>query len=120
MDKILLNGLTFYSYHGLYPEEQKLGQRFIVDLELFCNLKTAGLSDKMDDSIHYGHVYDTVKSIVEGEAKHLLEAVAETIASELFEKFTLIEAVLVKVTKPDPPIPGYYDSVAVEIYREKK
>src|SRR5690625_4617086 len=112
MDKILLNGLTFYSYHGLYPEEQKLGQRFIVDLELFCDLKKAGLSDNMNDSIHYGLVYDTVKNIVEGEKKQLLESVAETIASRLIEKFNLIEAILVKVTKPDPPIPGYYDSVA--------
>ncbi|MGM8215689.1 dihydroneopterin aldolase [Bacillaceae bacterium W0354] len=119
MDKILLNGLMFYGYHGLYPEENKLGQRFIVDLKLMCDLKKAGQTDEMNDSIHYGQVYEIVQRVVEGEAKNLLEAVVEEIAKQLFMSFNLLEAVEVKVTKPGPPIPGYYDTVAVEIYREK-
>lgn len=120
MDKIILNQLQFYGYHGLFPEENKLGQRFIVDLTLFCDLKKAGQTDEMTDSIDYGQVYKVVRQIVEGEAKNLIEAVAEAIAKQLFQNFPLLEATNVKVTKPNPPIPGYYDSVAVEIYREKK
>lgn len=118
-DKISLNQLQFYGFHGLMPEENKLGQRFHVDLELYADLRRPGETDDMHDSIHYGHVYEIVQKIVEGEAKNLIEAVAETIARQLLESFELLAACTVKVTKPDPPIPGHYQSVAVEIYREK-
>lgn len=111
--------MQFYGYHGLMPEENKLGQRFQVDVELFIDLKKAGKTDNMDDSIHYGQVYEIIQQIVEGEAKKLVEAVAEAIAEKLLASFDLLRACQVKVTKPDPPIPGHYQSVAVEIYRER-
>lgn len=119
MDKILLNNMQFYGFHGLFPEENKLGQRFNVDVEMFVDLKKAGQTDHMLDSVHYGHAFDLVKRIVEGEAKNLIESVAEDIATQLLSNFDLIKACKVKVIKPDPPIPGHYQSVAVEIYREK-
>lgn len=120
MDKILLNNLQFYGFHGLLPEEKKIGQRFNVDVELFLDLQKAGETDDMNDSIHYGHVYELVEEIVEGKSINLIESVAETIASQLLATFTLLSACTVRVTKPDPPIPGNYQSVAVEIFREKK
>lgn len=120
MDKIILNKLQFYSYHGLFQEEKTLGQRFIVDLELYLPLQKAGTSDEMTDSIDYGNVYEHVKEVMESTRKNLIEAVAEEIAATLFDAFSLICACRVKVTKPDPPIHGYYESVAVEIYRERK
>ncbi|WP_164215568.1 dihydroneopterin aldolase [Virgibacillus sp. YIM 98842] len=119
MDKILLNKLEFYGYHGLLPEEKKLGQRFYVDAELYAELRKAGRTDDMNDSIHYGAAYDIIEEVVTGEAKNLIEAVAETIAERLLSHFSLLTACKVKVTKPDPPIAGNYQSVAVEIYREK-
>ncbi|GAB3806328.1 dihydroneopterin aldolase [Virgibacillus kimchii] len=119
MDKILLNNLQFYGYHGLLPEENKLGQRFYVDVELHADLKKAGSTDDMEASIHYGEAYEIIEEVVTGEAKNLIEAVAETIAEKLFAHFSLLNACNVKVVKPDPPIPGNYQSVAVEIYREK-
>jgi len=120
LDKILLHNMQFYGFHGLLPEENKLGQRFQVDLELFLDLNKAGKSDNMYDSIHYGQAYELVKELVEGNAMNLIEAVAESIAEKLFDHFTLLQACQVKVIKPDPPIPGHYQSVAVEIYRERK
>lgn len=119
MDKIHLNNLQFYGFHGLLPEENKLGQRFNVDIEMFVDLKKAGQTDNMLDSVHYGHAFDVVKRIVEGEAKNLIEAVAEDIATQLLNNFELMDACNVKVIKPDPPIPGHYQSVAVEIYRKR-
>ncbi|RLL41662.1 dihydroneopterin aldolase [Oceanobacillus piezotolerans] len=119
MDKIILNELEFYGFHGLLPEENKLGQRFNVDLELYVDLEKAGKTDDMNDSIHYGEVYEKVRSIVEGDIKKLIEAVAHSIADTLLESFDQLEACLVRVTKPNPPIVGHYKSVAVEIYREK-
>ncbi|WP_211316788.1 dihydroneopterin aldolase [Oceanobacillus arenosus] len=119
MDKILLNNMQFYGFHGLMPEENRLGQRFNVDVELLVDLKKAGQSDNMNDSIHYGEVYDQVKRIVEGSALNLIEAVAERIADQLLSSFTQLTACTVRVVKPNPPIVGHYESVAVEIYREK-
>lgn len=119
MDKIYLHKCAFYGYHGLFPEETKLGQRFFVDLELELDLQQAGRSDNMEDSINYGAVFETMKEIVEGRPFHLLEALAEAIASKLLSKFTLLQACRVKVDKPDPPIPGHYQGVSVEIYRSR-
>lgn len=119
MDKIILHHMQFYGYHGLLPEENKLGQRFNVDVTLFVDLKKAGKTDDMNDSVHYGQAYELVRGVVEGEAKNLIEAVAETIANKLLTSFDLLTAVNVKLIKPDPPIPGHYQSVAVEIYREQ-
>ncbi|MEN1966438.1 dihydroneopterin aldolase [Lentibacillus sp. N15] len=119
MDKIIIKQMAFYGYHGLFPEENKLGQRFLVDVELFMDLKKPGVSDQMDDSIDYGRVYGMIKDILEGEPKNLIEAVAEQVADKMLQSFMLLSACTVKVVKPDPPIPGHYQSVAVEIFREK-
>ncbi|WP_164670644.1 dihydroneopterin aldolase [Virgibacillus doumboii] len=120
MDKILMNQMEFYGYHGLFPEENKLGQRFYVDVELIADLEKSARSDDMNDSINYGDVYEAVKEIMEGTPKNLIEAVAGAISDQLFQAFDILEACTVKVTKPDPPIPGHYQSAAVEIYRERR
>lgn len=120
MDKIILNNMQFYGYHGLLPEENKLGQRFNVSVELITDLSKAGKTDHMDDSINYSEAYEVIKQVVEGEAKNLIETVAETIANTLLTSFDLLQACTVKVIKPDPPINGHYESVAVEIFREQK
>ncbi|WLV24780.1 dihydroneopterin aldolase [Aciduricibacillus chroicocephali] len=119
MDKIILEGMQFYGYHGLFPEENRLGQRFNVDLELYTDTSKAGRTDDMNDSIHYGHAYEIVKQIVEQEIVNLIETVAERIAAALLEHFDELQACRVKVIKPDAPIPGHFKFVAVEIYREK-
>ena len=67
MDKIYLNNLQFYAFHGLNAEEKVLGQRFNVDVVLHTDTKKAGYSDKMEDSIHYGHAYKAVKAVVEAK-----------------------------------------------------
>jgi 7,8-dihydroneopterin aldolase/epimerase/oxygenase len=117
MDKVYVNGMKFYGYHGVFEEEQKLGQRFHADVSLSLDLSKAGLTDELDHTIHYGEVYDTVKEIMEGTPVKLLETLAESISAALLGRFTLIQEVTIKVIKPDPPIPGHYDSVAVEIKR---
>lgn len=120
MDKIYLQRCAFYGYHGLFPEENKLGQRFYVDLTLELDLKKAGESDQVSYSVDYGAIYQELKEVVEGQPFQLIEALAEAISTKLLDKFHRLQACLVKVEKPDPPIPGHYESVAVEIYRERK
>lgn len=119
MDKIFLNQLQFYGYHGLFPEEKKLGQRFLVDAELHLSLQKAGKTDDMLDSIDYGQAFEVIRQVVEGEPKNLIEAVAEHIADTLLTAFSSLESCVITVIKPDPPIPGNYNSVAVEINRRR-
>lgn len=111
--------MRFYGYHGLFPEENKLGQIFIVNVTLYTSLKQAGISDAMEDSIHYGEAFEAIKTIVEGKPMNLIEAVGETIANTLLRIFPSLYACKVEVKKPAPPIDGHYDSVAIEIYRER-
>ncbi|EAF2830358.1 dihydroneopterin aldolase [Listeria monocytogenes] len=119
MDKIYLNELVFYGYHGVLAEETKLGQTFRVSLILSLSTKKAGISDSVDDTVSYAEVYETVKEIVEGTPFKLIEALAEKIATEVLTGYPLLEEVTVKLIKPNPPIPGHYDSVAVEIERKR-
>ncbi|WP_455663031.1 dihydroneopterin aldolase [Pradoshia sp.] len=120
MDKIILEKMEFYGYHGVYPEETKLGQRYRVDLTAYVDLMPAGQTDDLNESVNYAEIYTLCKEIVEGERFDLIEAVAERIAAELFAQHEKIQACTVKVIKPDPPIPGHYQSVAVEIARERE
>lgn len=119
LDKIYLNELVFYGYHGVLAEETKLGQTFRVSLILGLSTKKAGISDSVDDTVSYAEVYETVKEIVEGTPFKLIEALAEKIATEVLTGYPLLEEVTVKLIKPNPPIPGHYDSVAVEIERKR-
>ncbi|ULT57149.1 dihydroneopterin aldolase [Neobacillus drentensis] len=119
MDKIYVNKMEFYGYHGVFPEENRLGQRFIVDLAVSVDLKKAGITDELKFSVNYGELYKVCKEVVEGKPYKLLEAVAEEIAASIIRIFPLVMNVTVKVIKPDPPIPGHYKSVAVEITRSR-
>ncbi|MGG3468372.1 dihydroneopterin aldolase [Neobacillus pocheonensis] len=119
MDKIYVNQMEFYGYHGVFPEETRLGQRFIIDLTVSLDVRRAGETDELQYSVNYGELFKMVKEIVEGKPYKLLEAIAEKIAGSILAAFTLIDEVTVKVIKPDPPIPGHYKSVAVEITRRR-
>lgn len=120
MDKIYINKMEFYGYHGVFPEETKLGQRFIVDLAVSLDLKSAGRTDRLAFSVDYGELYRVCKEIVEGPPAKLVETVAERIAGTILKKFAPVSEVTVKVIKPDPPIPGHYQSVAIEITRGRE
>ena len=119
MDKILLNEMEFYGYHGVFKEENKLGQRFRVSVELHLDLRKSGQSDKLEDSVNYAEIYSITRSVVEGETLKLVEAVAEKISSNILDTFPIVESCKITLIKPDPPIPGHYQSVAVEINRSR-
>ncbi|WP_110926105.1 dihydroneopterin aldolase [Bacillus massiliglaciei] len=117
MDKIYVNGMEFYGYHGVFPEETRLGQKFIVDLMAETELREAGTSDNLEKSVHYGELFETVKAVVEGKPYKLVESVAEKISERVLSDFPRVHTCTVKVYKPNPPIPGHYESVAIEIVR---
>ncbi|AGB40473.1 dihydroneopterin aldolase [Halobacteroides halobius DSM 5150] len=119
MDKIILDGLSFYGYHGALEEENELGQKFIIDLELKCDLKEAGSTDQLKKSVNYAQVYQLVADICQNQQYKLLEALAENIAKNILQDFYLVEEILVKVKKPEAPIKGIFNYVAVEIERSR-
>ncbi|MSQ40605.1 MAG: dihydroneopterin aldolase [Dehalococcoidia bacterium] len=120
-DSIQLEGMVFYAYHGRSPAERELGQRFIVDLEVQLDLRQAGASDRIEDTVHYAHLYRMVKEVVEGPPRHLLEAVAEEVARRVLEQFPQVETVRIRIAKPGVAIKGSVlkeAAVAVERKRE--
>ncbi|MEW9702484.1 dihydroneopterin aldolase [Paenibacillus sp. SI8] len=119
MDKIILSRMQFFGHHGVFQEENQLGQRFYVDVELMVPLDKPGKSDHLDDTINYAEVFFKVKDIVEGRTFKLIEALAENIASELLHTYTSINEVTVRVIKPHPPFAVIFDGVTVEINRKQ-
>lgn len=118
-DRIILTGMRFYGYHGVFAEETRLGQPFAVDIELIADLRQAGLSDSLEATIDYGKVYERTREIVEGQPVNLIETVAERIAAAVLSGFAVLE-VVVRVHKPKAPIPGVFEGVAVEVRRRRE
>ena len=117
-DEIVLEGLRFYGYHGVHPEEQRLGQRFVVDVALAVNLRAAGERDDLAETVSYSAAYAEIRRVVEGTPRRLIEAVAEEIAAVLLALDERVQRVSVRVAKPGAPVKGaILDTVAVRITR---
>ncbi|HEY8285676.1 MAG TPA: dihydroneopterin aldolase [Chloroflexota bacterium] len=118
-DCILLEQMVFFGYHGAYPAERELGQRFIVDLALGVDLEPAGASDNLDDTVNYARIFDVVRGVVEGPPCNLLEAVAGRIADAVLTE-ERIRWCRVRLAKPGVAIPGSLAGAAVQITRGRK
>ena len=119
-DRILMEGMLFFGKHGAREEERSLGQQFEVEVEIEADLSVARASDKLQDAIDYGEVYATVKAVMEGPSRSLLERLADEIASRLLTQFSPL-AVRVRVKKPRLPVRGGVTSgVSVEVYRRSE
>ena len=119
-DRVFLERIRCYAYHGVNPEERILGQRFDVDISLSADLRSAGRSDDLRDTISYSEVYRLVRELVEGQPKNLIESVAEDIAIRLLDSFSLAQEVTVTVRKPEAPIrDSFVDAAGVCIVRTR-
>lgn len=117
-DRVLMGGLEFYGYHGVIPEENRLGQRFLVDIEMHADLSRSGASDDLHDTVDYVAVYDDVRAIVEGPPCQLIETVATRIADRILAAYA-VTTVRIRVRKPDVPIPARLEYVGIEIERSR-
>ena len=118
-DKIILEGMRFYGFHGVNPEERALGQQYIVDLIVEMDLAKPGASDNLEDTVSYARLYRVAKEVLEGEPRNLLESAAAAIAEKVLADFP-VASVRVRVKKPRPPIRGaVVENAAVEIYRTR-
>ena len=120
MDRIFLRGMRFMACHGVLPHEREVPQPFEVDVEMGLDLRAAGESDDLDDTVNYAEVYDVVSTVLTVTAKKLIEALAEEIAEDLLRDFDALRWVRVTVHKPAAPIDGIFSDVGVTILRRRK
>lgn len=119
-DEIFLEGVQLYGFHGVHPEERALGQRFVVDVRVACDLSTAVERDNLDKTVSYSAIYRIVKEVVEGPPRLLLESLAGAIADGILASFPGVQATEVTVRKPGAPVRGaVFDAVGVTIRRQR-
>ena len=132
-DRVLLRGLLFHAHHGVLPAERALGQKFELDLALSLDLRAAGASDALQDTVSYAEVYECaprtrgrlrtqgcaeatrphscVRAVVQGPPRQLVETVAEQVAAAVLRDFPAASAVAVRVVKPHVAMPGALHSL---------
>jgi dihydroneopterin aldolase len=110
--------MTFMACHGMQPEEKTHPQVFKVDLEMGLDLRPAGSSDKLADTIDYDRAFHLVEEVVTGTCCNLIESLAEKIAGALLEAFKQLQEVSVTVYKPGAPVLGEFEYFAVKINRQ--
>ena len=118
-DVVALRGLRVLGRHGVLTEERERAQPFEVDLDLEVDLRPAGASDDLADTVDYGAVTDSVVAVVGGAHADLLEHLAARIAAAVFASSPLISATVVTVRKLRPPVPFDLASAGVTIRRER-
>lgn len=118
MDKIYIKDLQVYAFHGVNQQEKELGQRFLISLELFLNLKQAGESDDLNNTVNYGQLCIDVEQEFKKETYCLIEKSAEKLAEFILNNYNLVDRVKVLVKKPWAPIGKPLEYAAVEIDRK--
>lgn len=119
MDQITISDLTIYAKHGVYAEENILGQQFLVSVIIDVDLSRAGRTDNLADSIDYGAVCHFVTQYMQEHTFHLIEAAAEHLAEELLLQYSQICKIRIKVKKPWAPIGLPIKNVCVSIERTR-
>ena len=120
-DRLSLLGMRFLGRHGVLPEEKVTAQRFEVDLVLHAHLADAAERDNLAATVDYAALFDVVRAIVEGTSRDLIEALAGAIARAILAATPpeIVDAVEVRVRKPEAPIDGSFDTVEATILRRR-
>jgi dihydroneopterin aldolase len=114
---IVLTGLRAFGYHGVYPDERRDGQEFVVDVALETSLSAAAASDSVADTVHYGELAERLVAVITGEPVNLIETLAERLARVCLAD-SRVRATTVTLHKPAAPIPFPFTDVAVVLRRE--
>jgi dihydroneopterin aldolase len=117
---IRLCNAVFYAYHGVLLDEQSLGGKFEVDVDLHCDLSRGAKSDHLDDTVNYERVYDCIRTLVLAKKHLLLESLASAVGRGILKNFSKVYSVTVKVRKPSAPVKGIIDYVEVELTETRR
>ena len=112
---LFIDNLEVFANHGLFEEENKLGQKFIFDIECELNYKKAMFSDEMTDSISYADIVEVVVKTATTNTFNLLERLAGEILKNIFTEFSQIENINLKINKPGAPIKYHFEKCGVEV-----
>lgn len=118
MDRISLHGIDVYAHHGVHPAERELGQRFVIDVDLWTDCEAAAAGDELARAVDYTAVHRCVCAAAAAVRCHLIEAVADRLCLALLEQFP-IGRVAVTVHKPNPPIPNFLGKASVTLERDR-
>jgi dihydroneopterin aldolase len=116
-DRIELRGLRVVGYVGVLEEEQRRAQPFEVDLDVYADLRAAGRSDDLTDTVDYGAITEAAARVVETERHRLLERVVDRIAEVILAEHPGVDRVTVTIRKLRPPIAHDIDTSAVRVTR---
>lgn len=118
-DTIFIAGLLIHAHHGVMEHEAKVGQRFVLDLELTVDLSAASQSDKLADTVSYSAIVDTATEVFTRRSYRLIEAAGGAVADDLLKKFPRLEAVRITVRKPHAPIAAIFGDAGVTLTRRR-
>lgn len=119
LDKIAIEGLEVFANHGVFPEENKLGQKFVVSVTLYTDTRRAGETDDLSASIHYGEAAHAIDEFMRVHTFKLIETAAESVAAMLLDRYPGAYGVRVKLEKPWAPVGLPMRTVSVEIERTR-
>jgi dihydroneopterin aldolase len=114
-----ISGLSLYTHHGVSDEEQKIGQRLLIDVRFDIGEPDALITDRIEDTVDYAEVCQQIALIAQTRSYRTLERLCSVIADRLASQFGA-ESVTVKASKPEPPIPLPVEEVSVEVWREER
>jgi 7,8-dihydroneopterin aldolase/epimerase/oxygenase len=117
-DTIFLEGIDVYAFGGVSESEREVGQRYRLDISLELDLRRAGVTDSLADSVSYARAYEIATGIMQSRTFNLVESQAEAIASAILEE-TRADAVMIRLRKLMPPLPGAVAAAGVEIRRTR-
>lgn len=117
MDKIKIQNLEIFAHHGVFPEENVLGQKFIVTATLYTDTRTAGKTDELTASIHYGEISRQIEQFLTTHTFKLLERAAESLAEMLLLETPRLKKIELEIKKPWAPVGLPLETVSVEISR---
>ena len=103
-DRLILHQMRFFARHGVYAEERRRGQEFVVSVTLELPLREVGRSDDLAQGLDYCAVQEAVRKVLEGPPRNLIETLAEAVAAELLGAFSRVIAVEVEVLKLASPL----------------
>ncbi|WP_315003604.1 dihydroneopterin aldolase [uncultured Selenomonas sp.] len=119
MDRIFLHGMRFMACHGVLPHEREVLQAFEADVKLCLDLREAGETDELRNTVNYAEVYELIRRVIEGAPKALIESLAEDAVTQILAAFPRIRSVTFTVHKPAAPIAGIFADVGVSITRDR-
>lgn len=117
LDQIHIKNLEVFANHGVFPEENKLGQKFLIDAILYLYTREAGLKDDLTKSVHYGEVSHFITEFLREHTFQLIETAVEQTAQAVLLKFSRIEQITLEISKPWAPIGLPLECVSVKIKR---